>query len=348
MQAFGLHLFLWLIAVTLSVKEEACRKATLTLKTRRKTVKFTDNVTLDCSINGTFTGLTYHWHKDHQTDWGESRENTITIPFVTESDSGQYRCAAYTSGPYPVAFSCQSNAVKLSIQGLLTATLMRRDQRESVYIGEDVTLVCSIENSYTGWKYRWFKDGYSDRYKSNEHTLTISSLNTSDSGEYQCAAYRDGPYPVFVSTASKALTLSVHERKAELQITSSHTDGRIFEGDEVHLSCNVDGDPVMWKFELYKTGNETPYRVEMKKKFTISPVTLSHSRGYRCRAVKGHLHSRFSDPVQLHVLGLSLENKIRLAISGLVLVVLLIIVAECLWIKAHSTFRSNEAGCTTG
>ncbi|XP_051776000.1 Fc receptor-like protein 3 isoform X1 [Erpetoichthys calabaricus] len=282
MQAFELHLFLWLIAVTLSLKEEACRKATLTLKTWRKTVKFRDNITLVCSINGTFTGLTYHWHKDHQTDWGVSRENTITIPFVTESDSGQYRCAAYTSGPYPGAFSCRSNAVKLSIKGLLTATLMLRDQREPVYIGEDVTLVCSIENGYTGWTYHWYKDGYSDRNKSNEHMVTISSVTMSDSGEYQCAAYRDDRYPVFVSTASNALTLSVHDLlKATLKLKNLRD--HVYTGDEVTLICSIEGEHTGWTYRWYKD-NQTGWRRSHEN--SISSVTGSDSGQYQCAAYR--------------------------------------------------------------
>ncbi|XP_039598023.1 uncharacterized protein LOC120519013 isoform X2 [Polypterus senegalus] len=198
-------------------------------------------------------------------------------------------------------------------------------------------------------------------------------------------------------------------------MTTKRKGKEIFEGGEVEMSCNVDGNPLKWKYELYKTGDKYPYGNQMKKKFYISPVTPSDSGEYKCRAVKDDLHSRFSEPVELRVsvsevtrvkatpsykevttvnaplpykdlttvkappsykevttvkasssytemttvnappsykaitviaspsyTELSVENEVRLAISGLVLIVLLIIVAEFLW------SRSNKAVSTSG
>ncbi|XP_039598024.1 uncharacterized protein LOC120519013 isoform X3 [Polypterus senegalus] len=187
-------------------------------------------------------------------------------------------------------------------------------------------------------------------------------------------------------------------------MTTKRKGKEIFEGGEVEMSCNVDGNPLKWKYELYKTGDKYPYGNQMKKKFYISPVTPSDSGEYKCRAVKDDLHSRFSEPVELRVSvsevtrvkatpsykevttvnaplpykdlttvkappsykevttvkasssytemttvnappsykELSVENEVRLAISGLVLIVLLIIVAEFLW------SRSNKAVSTSG
>uniref|UniRef100_A0A8C4TPY6 Ig-like domain-containing protein n=1 Tax=Erpetoichthys calabaricus TaxID=27687 RepID=A0A8C4TPY6_ERPCA len=68
-------------------------------------------------------------------------------------------------------------------------------------------------------------------------------------------------------------------------------DGLIFEGDQMSLHCKVDGDPVGWTYELYGSGATYPYKRHTDSTFIISPVTLSHNGGYRCRAVKGHAQS---------------------------------------------------------
>ncbi|XP_039597611.1 basement membrane-specific heparan sulfate proteoglycan core protein-like isoform X2 [Polypterus senegalus] len=300
MRAIELHLLLWLTAVTLSSEDEGLLTATVTLRDQRDPVYVGEDVTLICSIEGGYTGWKYHWEKDHQTGWIKSNEHTVTISSVTASDGGQYRCIAYRDDLHAVVYvSTVSNYFTLSVHDLLKATLRLKNPRDPVFVGEDVTLICSIEGKHTGWTYHWYKDNQTGWRRSHENT--ISPVTVANSGQYQCEAYRDDRPSVPVSTISNAVTLRVQERQATLTITSNRTGKQIFEGDEVKMMCKVDGNPVNWKYELYKTGDTYPYKEQMKKTFTISRVTPSDSGEYKCRAVKDDLLSRFSEPVQLQV-----------------------------------------------
>uniref|UniRef100_A0A8C4SXT2 Fc receptor-like protein 3 n=1 Tax=Erpetoichthys calabaricus TaxID=27687 RepID=A0A8C4SXT2_ERPCA len=343
MRAIELHLLLWLTAVTLSSEGEGLLTATLTLRNQRDPVYIGEDVTLICSIDGGYTGLTYQWYKGGHSDRIKRNENMVTISSVTASDRGEYWCAAYTDDPSPVPVSYGSNVVTLSIHDLLKATLKLKNLRDHVYTGDEVTLICSIEGEHTGWTYRWYKDNQTGWRRSHENS--ISSVTGSDSGQYQCAAYRDDqPTSVPVSTISNAVTLGVQEREAKL--TSNHTGKQIFEGDNVEMMCKVDGNLVDWKYELHKTGDKYPYKEQMKKKkFTISHVTLSDSGEYKCRAVKDNLHSRFSEPVQLQVSVVStvttvttstsksgLDKSTIIISASLVLVLLIFLLGLLLWV----------------
>ncbi|XP_039597582.1 hemolin-like [Polypterus senegalus] len=210
MQNLELHLFLWLTTLTSSSEGQALLTATLTLRDHRYPLYVGEDVTLICTIEGSDTGLTYYWMKDDQRNWRKTNQNTMTLQSVTKSDSGWYQCTAYRDDyPTPVPVSTDSNVVILSIRDYLKATLRLKDQRYPLYVGEDVTLICSIEGYYARWTYYWTKGHQTDWRKSIKNTMTIPSVTESDSGQYQCTAYKDGPTSFPVSTDSNVVKLRV-------------------------------------------------------------------------------------------------------------------------------------------
>ncbi len=62
----------------------------------------------------------------------------------------------------------------------LTVTPDRR-----VFTGETVNLTCVIE-SYSNWRYEWFKDRVMLQTSVNRDTLTIRRATESDQGYYWC------------------------------------------------------------------------------------------------------------------------------------------------------------------
>ncbi|XP_051775717.1 uncharacterized protein LOC114666464 [Erpetoichthys calabaricus] len=165
-------------------------------------------------------------------------------------------------------------------------TLILQTQSELVYTGDTVTLECIVVEPFDIWMHRWFKNRKPIWRETKENTHIFQSVTQSDSGEYQCDAYRRDTLKV--SERSSAVVLNVQERTATLKVISGHTDGRIYVGDEVHLLCLVDGDPVDWTYELYKSGDENPHKTQMEKNFTIGPVTLSHKGSTSVRQQEGH------------------------------------------------------------
>ncbi len=58
-----------------------------------------------------------------------------------------------------------------------------------VFTGETVNLKCVIE-SYSNWRYEWYKDRVMLQTSVNRDTLTIR-VNESDQGQYWCRGQRD-------------------------------------------------------------------------------------------------------------------------------------------------------------
>ncbi len=80
----------------------------------------------------------------------------------------------------------------------LTVTPDRR-----VFTGETVNLTCVIE-SYSNWRYEWYKDSVMLQTSVNRDTLTIRGVNESDQGQYRCKGQMRS-----VSSQSRYVYLSV-------------------------------------------------------------------------------------------------------------------------------------------
>ncbi|XP_051775783.1 killer cell immunoglobulin-like receptor 3DL1 [Erpetoichthys calabaricus] len=170
-------------------------------------------------------------------------------------------------------------------------------------MGDTVTLKCNTEGGFTGWNYYWwYKEDQTNMGNQinsvNGQTYTFQLVAQTDKGSYRCKAYSYSS-PRYSQT-SHPVTLTTHERTAKLALNSK----QIFEGDQVILYCQVDGNPAGWEYELCWNGCEKPYKSNVKSTFTISPVNVSHSGVYKCRAGKGGIYSKYSNDVQLQVSGI--------------------------------------------
>ncbi|XP_039597672.1 carcinoembryonic antigen-related cell adhesion molecule 5-like isoform X2 [Polypterus senegalus] len=174
--------------------------------------------------------------------------------------------------------------------------------QESAYIGDNVTLDCL--SAISGGKFKWHKlSPKVENLNSTGSTYTIQSATPSDSGTYKCETDKSAlPH---ISHSGTTVTLTVQERTARLEVITRHTGGWIFEGDQISMTCHVDGDPVGWTYELHMSWGVTPYMSQMERTFTFNSVTLSQGGNYTCRARKGDLYSNFSKPVPIRVSALA-------------------------------------------
>ncbi|XP_039598026.1 Fc receptor-like protein 5 isoform X2 [Polypterus senegalus] len=277
---------------TLAVKENP--KTEVKLNNEEKPIYMGDTVTLKCNIKGGFTGWNfYHWFKGSQKYLGNQINGvtgqTYTFQLVTQSDKGSYRCKAYSdSSPrysqfsHPVTLTTHERTARLEVTPV------------QIFEGDLVHIDCQVDGDLPGWTYELYSSRYRRLYKTQkESNFAISPVTLSDSGNYKCRAEKDGLY----SKYSGLVWLQVSERTAKLALNSK----QIFEGDQVILYCQVDGDPAGWKYEFWWNGSEQPYKSDMKSNFIISPVNVLHSGVYKCRAGKEGLYSKYSNDVQLQV-----------------------------------------------
>ncbi|XP_039598027.1 titin-like isoform X3 [Polypterus senegalus] len=273
------------------------RTAKLQMKAERKDGKIFegDQVSLQCQVTGNPVGWTYELYTN-KNQYKKNAESTFTISSVILSHRGEYWCKAVNGKLYSV----QSNRVKLQVSERPKVTVKLTNEKKPVYIGDTVTLKCSTESGFTDWNYYlWYKGDQTYRgnqiYGANGQIYTLSLVTDSDRGVYRCSA-QSGVSPRY-SQISSPFTLAVKERTAKLALNSK----QIFEGDQVILYCQVDGDPAGWKYEFWWNGSEQPYKSDMKSNFIISPVNVLHSGVYKCRAGKEGLYSKYSNDVQLQV-----------------------------------------------
>ncbi|KAG2457847.1 FCRL5 protein, partial [Polypterus senegalus] len=269
--------------VTLTVHGH--RNVTLTLRTERTPVYIGDKVTMECSVEGSVTDWSYQLHKvgsRRDSPIKQITESTYTIESVSQSDSGEYQCDAY-SADYR-QFLGLSHRVTLTAHEKPKVTLKISKEKKPLYVGDTVTLECSIDSDKsdsTGWKYVWYKNG---QVSSRVQQIEEVTVTQAGSTQYLCGVKRaDDNHNVY----SEPVSLTVMERKVKLELKP---DGEIFEGDKISLHCRLDGDPVGWTYEFYNREGGYPFQAQNDSTLTISPVNLSHKGDYWCRAVKQELN----------------------------------------------------------
>ncbi|XP_045887702.1 B-cell receptor CD22-like, partial [Micropterus dolomieu] len=138
--------------------------------------------------------------------------------------------------------------------------------------GSSVTLTCSSDANPAA-KYTWYKrNGYPNLHPlSKEQKLVFRSIQSSDSGEYYCAAVNDleGKTSGFVSINVKYAP--------KLPSVSVSPSAEIVGGSSVTLTCSSDAKPAA-NYTWYKENEDSPKASGMM--FTITVVRPEHSGKY--------------------------------------------------------------------
>ncbi|XP_058871819.1 Fc receptor-like protein 5 [Acipenser ruthenus] len=177
-----------------------------------------------------------------------------------------------------------------------------------IFTGETVTLRCGVEGGSAGWKYLWYKDSEDTPVLQTAgrsitgDSYTITAAAVSDQGQYCCRGQRKNRPSS--SQLSNPVTLTVSELPKAV-LTSSPQWGELYTGETVTLSCGVEGGFTGCQYLWYKSsqGGTVQIRGTTGARYTLSPVTQSHSGEYQCEAQRGDppRSSQRSDPVTLTV-----------------------------------------------
>ncbi|XP_067294435.1 B-cell receptor CD22-like [Pseudorasbora parva] len=179
--------------------------------------------------------------------------------------------------------------------------------QSSVFTGDTVTLSCDARRS-TGRRIIWYKN--SKIIKTGDETsYTLRDVTVSDGGKYWCGVEN--------RTQGQRVTLTVRERpKAVLRV---HPDGRVFRGQTVTLTCDIqETDVTRWTYTWNKDNSEI--HDSQSQKYRISSVSESHTGHYSCRGREtgGSRHTHTSDEVTLTLSGSPGTSGSRVLMIGVI------------------------------
>uniref|UniRef100_A0A8C5MX45 Ig-like domain-containing protein n=1 Tax=Leptobrachium leishanense TaxID=445787 RepID=A0A8C5MX45_9ANUR len=230
------------------------------------------------------TELRYTFYKN-----GESRNpmpgrsNKYEIPDFDKFRSGVYTCEART---------VDGNVKKTSRKLEITTETARPEISASpntgkIFRGESITLTCNLNSQYNYYEtYKWYKGSLD--MNTNKKTIEIQSNDKEDGGDYHCKTS--------TSDRSDPFMLDVNDGAAVRPgISAAPNTGKIFTGDSVTLTCNVDSlDEGSQAYYWYKGRDYIYYS---GKSFTIHSAERDDSGDYQCCTDSGDT----SDPFTLDV-----------------------------------------------
>ncbi|XP_045931573.1 B-cell receptor CD22-like [Micropterus dolomieu] len=196
--------------------------------------------------------------------------------------------------------------------------------------GSSVTLTCSSDANPAA-KYTWYKTNVNLKPLSKEPQLVFSSIQSSDSGEYYCAAEnqlgrKTTKYIINVKYAPKLPSVSVSP------------SAEIVENSTVTLTCSSDANPAA-NYTWYKENEDSPKA--SGQNFTITDFRAEHSGNYYCEAQNERGY--YKSTLHLIVLADKTTMIINIIRLNLVVVMLIPLLLFCLWMrKKSSTAEPNE------
>ncbi|XP_060938414.1 B-cell receptor CD22-like [Limanda limanda] len=201
--------------------------------------------------------------------------------------------------------------------------------------GSSVTLTCSSDANPAA-KYTWYKrsGGKQVQRLSEETQFVLSSIRSSDSGEYYCTAENE----LGRSSANIFITVTYAPKPPSVSVSPS---GEIMEGSSVTLTCSSDANPAA-HYTWYKEDEDSTKATGQN--FTITNITAEHGGKYQCEAQNTHGRSNTT----LHLTVGAGKSVIIMNIIRLTLVVVLVpVLVWTLWTRMKKTLslksEVNEA-----
>ncbi|XP_078022737.1 B-cell receptor CD22-like [Epinephelus lanceolatus] len=264
----------------------------------------------------------YIWYKNGQ----KIKEGTSPYVDFSSDSADSYSCAVKgcENFPSPSVYAPKLPSVSVSPSA-------------EIVEGSSVTLTCSSDANPAA-KYTWHKRNGNlfHHLQRQKPQLVFSSIQSSDSGEYDCKALNELGW----STSNYILDVKYAPKLPSVSVSPS---AEIVEGSSVTLTCSSDANPAA-KYTWYKENEDSPKA--SGQIFTISNVTAEHSGNYYCEAQ--NTRGRHNSTLHLTVVAdRSSSGAGKLVAAGTITVVLLavILLAVFLWIRKKRASRdSSEPG----
>ncbi|XP_053275687.1 B-cell receptor CD22 [Pleuronectes platessa] len=204
--------------------------------------------------------LSYVWYNNNKP---VGRKKYFHLRHFNAEDSYQCAIEGHERFTSPTLYAPKPPSVSVSPSG-------------EIMEGSSVTLTCSSDANPAA-KYTWYKrrGDKQVQHLSEETQFVLSSIRSSDSGEYYCTAENE-----LGNTASKRVLINVKYAPKPPSVSVSPS-GEIMEGSSVTLTCSSDANPAA-KYTWYKEDEDSP--TASGQIFTITDITAEHGGKYQCEA----------------------------------------------------------------
>ncbi|XP_078022568.1 cell adhesion molecule CEACAM5-like [Epinephelus lanceolatus] len=226
------------------------------------------SVTLTCSSDAN-SAANYTWYKENGNLIRPlSEEPQLVFSSIQSSDSGQYYCAAENE----LATTFESIFINVKYAPKLPSVSV--SPFAEIVEGSSVTLTCSSDANPAA-NYTWYKEnGNLIRPLSEEPQLVFSSIQSSDSGQYYCAAENE------LATTFESIFINV-KYAPKLPSVSVSPSAEIVEGSSVTLTCSSDAN-LAAKYTWYKENQTLSQGQEGIYHFTS--ISSVDSGIYHCKS----------------------------------------------------------------
>ncbi|XP_029283165.1 B-cell receptor CD22-like isoform X2 [Cottoperca gobio] len=269
------------------------------------------SVNLSCSSDAN-PAANYTWYKINQTLLSEGPQ--LVFSSIRSSDSGQYHCAA-------------ENELRRTTSANIFINVKYGPKLPSVSVspsaeieeGSSVTLSCSSDANPAA-NYTWYKEDGNLKPLSEDPQLVFSSIQSSDSGQYQCRAQNK-----LGMKESKSISIDV-KYGPKLPSVSVSPSAEIEEGSSVTLSCSSDANPAA-NYTWYKEDEDSPKA--SGQNFTITDFRSEHSGNYYCEAQ----NSRGRRDSTLHLTVGAGQGILSAVVTMTAVLIIFILISVALWVR---------------
>ncbi|XP_063042867.1 basement membrane-specific heparan sulfate proteoglycan core protein-like [Engraulis encrasicolus] len=230
-----------------------------------------DPLTLRCRYRDQPSNISADFYKDG-TLLHTSRTGEMTIPAVSKSHEGLYKCNDTEKGESPESWITVMPKSP-------PASVVVRPNRTQHFVYKSLSLSCETAGNSeppVGWRLRWFTE---DRGEMTEcpagwrsvvgSTCTIVHPHTSDSGVYWCQSE--------AGLRSNPVNVTFHDTDVLLE-SPAHP---VTEGDPLTLHCRYRKAPSKATADIFKDGMHL--QPTLTGELTILAASQAHEGRYRCR-----------------------------------------------------------------
>ncbi|XP_034430284.1 sialoadhesin-like isoform X3 [Hippoglossus hippoglossus] len=229
------------------------------------------SVTLTCSSDAN-PAANYTWYKENRTLL-QGPEGVYRLSSISSGDSGVYSCKS--ENQYG---RINSTSLHLDVQYAPKPPSVSVSPSGEIMEGSSVTLTCSSDANPAA-NYTWYKRSGDKQVQplSEETQFVLSSIRSSDSGEYYCTAENE----LGRSSANISITVTYAPKPPSVSASPS---AEIMEGSSVTLTCSSDANPAA-NYTWYKrSGDKKVPPLSEETQFVLSSIRSSDSGEYYCTA----------------------------------------------------------------